>query len=117
MAGEREEGGLKVFSIVVVAPDMEAHVGGCADLRKRSSRRFVNERNPHEYEGADIVSAIRAADVALAGWFGEKPYIPRDEGGTAWSIASCEKAPCLSKALRAAKVVFNEHGEPSVKGA
>lgn len=104
-----------MFSIVVLSPDMEAHVGGCADLKRRNSRWFVNERNPHEYSGDDIVAAIRAADVALAGWFGEKPYIPRDEGGTAWAIASCEKAPCLAKALKAARVVFNEHGEPSLK--
>ncbi len=104
-----------MVGIVVMAPDMDAHVEGCSDLKKRGSRYFVNERNPHAYSGPDLLAAIKAADVDLAGWFGEAPYIPRDEGGSSWSIASCHKAPCLAKALKAAGVVFNEHGEPSLK--
>lgn len=82
-------------SITILNPSMEAHLTGCADIEKALRRHEFDQATA--YAGDDVIAATIAADTALAGYFGEKPYTDYALTNGCWTVAACSRKPCLER--------------------
>lgn len=99
----------------IIAPAMEVHQYGCADVKRtmkqgRSRATRSEAANVTTYEGETIIAAIVAADTDLADWFGQEAYVP--SGDQPWTVATCHIAPC-AKALMTG-LVYDGSAAPTV---
>lgn len=93
-----------MVKIAVIAPDMTAHLGGCADIKRevqRAGRDYARAHTTHEAE--TLLQAILDTDEDLADAFGETAY---QAGSTHWGVFNMDVKPCLADALRAAGITF-----------
>jgi len=100
--------------ITILSPDMVAHIGGCADIKRRSRNRSVNvgaeaHANTYGTDSTSLLDALLLADVDLAGWFCEVAY---QDNMTHWTVATCEIEPCLAKAIKRSDIRFDDRGRP-----
>jgi hypothetical protein len=95
--------------------DLEVHIAGCADVAK--TLKQTRDAAPETFEGLNLLAAIRAADVDWADAFGNEVYSDDQDNGESWTVSIMGWAPCFSSAVKAARIVFGDKGEPGYADA
>lgn len=95
--------------------DDEMHIGGCGDIARKSSRHAARAGEKHEtnYTADTLLEAIVVADQDMAAWFCEEAYSESSRENGCWSTTLVKWGPCFAKAVKAAKITFeNTTGRP-----